>query len=153
MTDDDGPGELLRTYLRDRDLPCPTCRYNLRDLRGSTCPECGDELELRLSSARPRLGFFIGVLLPLAMGLGFYGLVGTIVVFFLLVEGFGEPGLAAAMLGGFALVFGMLVLVWCRRWHRARLWTAGRRAGLLAWAWLGLALSLLLFYLLAAWLG
>lgn len=33
--------EELKGYLRDRDVECPSCRYNLRDLSSSRCPECG----------------------------------------------------------------------------------------------------------------
>lgn len=29
-----------------RDVPCPRCGYNLRDMEHSVCPECGDALEL-----------------------------------------------------------------------------------------------------------
>jgi hypothetical protein len=39
--------ETLAAYLADRDVRCARCRYNLRGLTRSTCPECG--LALRLS--------------------------------------------------------------------------------------------------------
>ncbi|MFQ5806050.1 MAG: YIP1 family protein [Phycisphaerae bacterium] len=47
--DDAGPAELAPTlppglpddWVFDRDLPCPTCRYNLRMLHTPRCPECG----------------------------------------------------------------------------------------------------------------
>ncbi|MEA5613132.1 hypothetical protein [Nodularia spumigena] len=34
----------LAGYLKGRDAPCPGCGYNLRDLLGETCPECGEAL-------------------------------------------------------------------------------------------------------------
>tara|TARA_R110002072_G_scaffold42064_2_gene117371 strand:+ start:29759 stop:30277 length:519 start_codon:yes stop_codon:yes gene_type:complete len=38
--------ELAAIYLRDRDVPCPSCDYNRRDGQSSTCPECGSALTL-----------------------------------------------------------------------------------------------------------
>ncbi len=35
------PAGLPETWALDRDLPCPTCTYNLRMLRIPRCPECG----------------------------------------------------------------------------------------------------------------
>ena len=38
--------ELLQTYLAARDEACPACRYSLRGVAGTQCPECGrDERE------------------------------------------------------------------------------------------------------------
>ena len=39
---------LLLNYLQDRDVPCPTCAYNLRDLQTNHCPECGHSLEVTI---------------------------------------------------------------------------------------------------------
>src|SRR5438132_695036 len=33
--------ELLRAYLAERDVPCESCGYNLRNALGVRCPECG----------------------------------------------------------------------------------------------------------------
>ena len=38
--------ELAAIYLRDRDVPCPSCAYNRRGGHSSTCPECGSALTL-----------------------------------------------------------------------------------------------------------
>lgn len=35
------PGNNLLEYLAERDVPCPGCGYNLRNLTGALCPECG----------------------------------------------------------------------------------------------------------------
>jgi hypothetical protein len=32
---------LVVAFLRDRDEPCPKCRYNLRNAAAAVCPECG----------------------------------------------------------------------------------------------------------------
>jgi hypothetical protein len=48
-------GERLRVYLAGRDVACPGCRYNLRDLTGRRCPECGLTLDLdSLTAAEER---------------------------------------------------------------------------------------------------
>lgn len=46
--DNETENDLLTHYLAGRDVPCPTCGYNLRDLRGDQCPECGHSLEVTI---------------------------------------------------------------------------------------------------------
>jgi predicted amidophosphoribosyltransferase len=45
----------LREVMFDRELHCPHCRYDLRGLVGSRCPECGREVEyyLRIADLSP----------------------------------------------------------------------------------------------------
>jgi hypothetical protein len=43
--------ELLGIYLATRDVPCPRCRYNLRGLTVTRCPECGQELSVLVTIA------------------------------------------------------------------------------------------------------
>ncbi|MEM9166950.1 MAG: hypothetical protein AAGB48_07970 [Planctomycetota bacterium] len=38
--------EQLRSYLAERDVPCPGCGYNLRGVREPVCPECGETILL-----------------------------------------------------------------------------------------------------------
>jgi hypothetical protein len=57
-------------FLADRDVPCPACGYNLRDLSSARCPECGLALRLPLT-ARPSRGA--------AWWLGVVGIAGTAV--------------------------------------------------------------------------
>lgn len=45
-------GDTLRDYLATAKPTCPSCRYELRGVESSTCPECGWTLQLQL---RPRL--------------------------------------------------------------------------------------------------
>jgi YcxB-like protein len=40
------PDRIAR-FLKDRDLPCPNCRYNLRGCASTACPECGAPLTLQ----------------------------------------------------------------------------------------------------------
>ena len=55
----------LRDFLADRDISCPVCRYNLRNVRTPACPECGDPLVLNVSRRAPKRSAYIGVVFPL----------------------------------------------------------------------------------------
>lgn len=46
--------ELIRAYLVGRDVACPECSYNLRDLREARCPECGCTLAIKGEILRVR---------------------------------------------------------------------------------------------------
>ena len=69
---------LLRAYLAARDQPCPRCWYNLRDLTGSRCPECGDELRLQVGLVEPRLAAYLVALSFACLGLGASALLGMV---------------------------------------------------------------------------
>lgn len=45
---------LIRAYLAGRDVACPACSYNLRDLREARCPECGCTLAIKGEILRVR---------------------------------------------------------------------------------------------------
>ena len=47
------PHELLRSFLADRDQPCPSCGYNLRGLTTNHCPECAVPLGIGLTVRPP----------------------------------------------------------------------------------------------------
>ncbi|USN97907.1 MAG: hypothetical protein H6810_06850 [Phycisphaeraceae bacterium] len=68
MPDDVG---FLERWLAGRDEPCPVCGQNLRDLRGSVCPECGSEIALTVTSDRLRPGPWLLGFASFALGLGF----------------------------------------------------------------------------------
>jgi hypothetical protein len=128
---------ILQQYLEERDVPCPSCGYNLHALRGSECPECGERLVLRVALAEPDLGMFLAALIGLALGVGFSGLLSV----YFLIEGF-TGNLSArewrefsfACFLPFALEgIALAVLVW-RRGHFQRL-TARRQAVVIAGAW------------------
>lgn len=65
---------MLVTYLRDREEPCPACRYNLRGLTGEACPECGEPLRLRVGLVNPKLAAYFTLLCAAACGAGGSGL-------------------------------------------------------------------------------
>lgn len=41
----------VSTFLADRSVPCPSCKYDLRNLTGDVCPECGIKLRLTVGAA------------------------------------------------------------------------------------------------------
>ncbi len=55
---------LLLEFLRDRNAACPRCGYNLRNLSGTTCPECRELLSLTVGFRKPRFGWFIVAIAP-----------------------------------------------------------------------------------------
>jgi len=55
---------LLLSYLRDRDVPCPACGYNLRDLTAPICPECRQDLTLSVGLRKPEFLWFIVLVTP-----------------------------------------------------------------------------------------
>ncbi|CAN5522781.1 hypothetical protein BH10PLA1_BH10PLA1_12390 [soil metagenome] len=116
--------KLLHEFFRDRDVPCPRCSYNLRNLSSSRCPECGDELVLRVNLAEPRLGAFITGLVGLAAGAGFSGLLMLYALYFMFfVYGYGR-GMTrfVAITAVGAAVMGLGLLIWIRgRAHVRRL--------------------------------
>lgn len=78
MSTDDASA--LLDYLRDPDEPCPLCRYNLRGLTASRCPECGRALRLSVGLVEPLLGPWLLAALPLiaCAGVGVFGVIGLV---------------------------------------------------------------------------
>jgi hypothetical protein len=56
----------LLAWVRDRDVPCPVCGYNLRDLTQPVCPECRHDVHLTVGVLQPRLGWLFVALAPAA---------------------------------------------------------------------------------------
>jgi len=48
-----GHDQALRLFMASRDVPCPHCGYNLRDLARARCPECGGRVTLSLIQRSP----------------------------------------------------------------------------------------------------
>lgn len=110
-------GERLAAYLAGRDVPCPTCGYNLRDLRGPRCPECGKSLSLSLTPGKPRLAFLLAGLLPLVMSAGFCVILAIWLTLLELTQSVTSLCVGAAILGAASCVW-----VWVHsklsRWQR-----------------------------------
>ena len=60
----------LIQWLADRDVECPSCRYNLRNLTTPRCPECGEPLQLTVSLAEPYFKAWIALMGALSGGAG-----------------------------------------------------------------------------------
>lgn len=119
-----GDAGFLAAWLAERDAPCPNCRYVLRGLTATHCPECGLALVLRVGLEKPRQALLVLGVTGLASGLGFHALV--------LLWGVsqGAPGsdLVPLVLG--ALTCGALLPVWtCSARHLRRVQSGIR------WLW------------------
>ncbi len=67
MIRDEQPADeasLLLEFLRDRDVSCPLCGYNLRNLSVVTCPECRETLALQVGFLKPRFGWLLATVIP-----------------------------------------------------------------------------------------
>ena len=73
--------QALIEFLRERDMACPLCHYNLRGLMSPRCPECGRDLELRIGLSEPRQGAWLTAPIALTAMAGI-GLMIAIVVCF-----------------------------------------------------------------------
>ncbi len=57
MSQDDPNSQTpLALYLRDRDVPCPACGYNLRGATMDKCPECSRAITLQVAGETMMLG-------------------------------------------------------------------------------------------------
>jgi DNA-directed RNA polymerase subunit RPC12/RpoP len=118
-----GETELLVAYLRDRDVDCPSCGYNVRNLTSPRCPECGEALVMQLRLAEPKQKMMITGLVGLSAGLGFSLLL--LLYWFATVIARGRTGgpesaTIIATLGGGGVVFAGLIFAWLSFWSRIR---------------------------------
>jgi hypothetical protein len=113
--------ELLARFLGDRDVECPGCGYNLRDLTGERCPECGQDIVLHLQLAEPRQAALLTGLIGLSAGVGLNGL---LVIYYLIVRfwmrfGTPDPRFMWTILIGLA-VHAAGLAAWLGMWGRIR---------------------------------
>ena len=138
---------MLAAYLSGRDVPCPECGYNLRDLVGRRCPECGDDLALRLTLAEPRQGLLIAGLIGLSAGAGLSGLL----LIYIGIQVLRRPGFGpdvwhfVGVTGGGFAVEALAVAAWLSRWRQIRRLGRPARLGLTAGAWALTLANLLIF--------
>lgn len=62
--------DLLVEWLSTHNETCPVCKYNLRNLASTRCPECGWELQLRVGTKESFLAPWIATLVSLCIGAG-----------------------------------------------------------------------------------
>jgi len=114
---------ILKLFLEDRDQPCPQCGYNLRDLAGNKCPECGEEIVLRLHFAEPKQAAALAGLIALAAGVGFNVL---LLLFLIAVRDPLRPEIFPPLALG-AVVFLGATALWLKMWRPIRRLGAVRR--------------------------
>ncbi len=133
---------VLVSFLAGRDVGCPGCGYNLRDGVGDRCPECGDELSLRLGLTEPRQGTLIAGLVGLSAGAGLSGLLLIYIgLQTLLVRNMGPFAWRFVFVTGAGLVVeGAAVAAWLAGWRRIRRGRRSVRAVLMICCW-GLTLT------------
>jgi DNA-directed RNA polymerase subunit RPC12/RpoP len=136
----DESGELLRQFLAERNVFCPQCEYNLRDLTGERCPECGEKIVLRVNLAEVKQKLLIAGLVGLAAGAGLNGL---LLIYFLIrtmIDGSRGDGRFLAIDSIEFLIVGTALTIWLFCWRRIRRAKVGVRFGLAMACW-GLALA------------
>lgn len=141
--------DLLRHFLGGRDVQCPGCGYNLRDLPGDRCPECGQGLALRLQLAEPRLGAMIAGLVGLSAGAGLNGLLLIYLAMQVLVlrrvdTASGMGTFLVLNLAGLA-VQGSSLAAWLWGWRRIRRLPAPVQRSMAVAAWVMTLLNIILF--------
>ncbi len=110
--------EMLAQYLESQICECPHCRYSLRRLRTTRCPECGNALRLTLTAARPDLRLFMSGLVAFASAFGFAGITFVGVIAYAVVWRWG-PGLVNILIFFIMTVLaGAMTISWCKlsRW-------------------------------------
>lgn len=139
----------LREFLTGRDVPCPGCSYNLRDLPGDRCPECGQELALGVRLAEPRLAALLTGLIGLSAGAGLNGL---LVIYFFVVllfrRQYGGYGTFLWVNSTGLVVMAAALVAWLRYWRRIRPAPPYRRWLLAAGCWALALADILVFSLL-----
>ena len=130
-----GDGEFLLRYLSERDEACPMCEYNLRGLTGQLCPECGEEIRLRVSLAEPKMGLYLFGLIGWATGLGFGAFVLCYFLFMQFTQRYSPPLVESWSLWLQVTVEGAAVWFWIRRgkWIRRRGEGVRRAFAVVAW--------------------
>ncbi len=110
----------LRAFLADRDIPCPVCRYNLRGLASTSCPECGAQLDLRVGSIDLKLGPWLLCVFATALPTGFNSILATIGVIAAIGSAFWQSRdwIQLAAFVGSTLAFGSAVAIVVRRRSR-----------------------------------
>ena len=75
--------QYLVHFLKDNESQCPRCSYNLYQLTGDRCPECGTMLCLTVGATEPFLRAWILLIAGLCVGAG----LGVFWILLLLAEG------------------------------------------------------------------
>ncbi len=124
----------LLDFLVDRDVFCPVCRYNLRNLKRTECPECHQALVLTVGITKLGFGWFLAAVTP-GLFSGICALVLVLPMIFATIGGAGPiplqiigldafgwlSGIAALVLIGFRYRFVRLPVI-AQRWTALIIW-------------------------------
>lgn len=131
----DTRGDLLRTFLADRDEPCPNCGYNLRGVGHDRCPECGQQVCIGVRMVEPRMGLLIGTIAGLMLAVGPASVLTAVFGFFVWFESWRRNVRGWDMVLGYPAA--VLVIwgtgIWFLSRAHGRRWFRDRRRSL-AWA-------------------
>lgn len=136
--------DLLARYLAHRDVPCPVCKYNLRDVKTAACPECGDPLVLKISRRARKAYAFYGLAFPAYVAAAYSVAMTAIVIGLPLMESKRVSVANALIAGGLMLVLATAAILLRR--HRKQLMRGHihviRKVRWFGWAGLVLAIAL-----------
>ena len=146
-----GPADQLRAYLSGRDIACPHCQYNLRDLAAPRCPECGHEITLEIGLAQHGQRLLIAGLIGLSAGAGMNALLLIYLAIKIVVRPpsmypFAEVFLTVNVAG--LLVEGGALALWLWNWRRIRRKPLARRILWMALCWLLTLANIIIFSVL-----
>jgi hypothetical protein len=107
--------DMLLEFVRERDHPCPRCGYNLRNLTTPTCPECEEQLLLKVGVAKLKLHCFLLSVAPGMFCLIAFG------IFCIMMFRFGPPGpmdLEGALILLFLASSGIFTIILASRYRQ-----------------------------------
>jgi hypothetical protein len=143
MSDSGQP--LLATFLADHDQPCPQYGYNLRNLQGTRCPECGEDLVLRVNAAEPRQKLLIAGLIGLSAGAGLNGLLLIYAMIIMLRKRFGGDQKFWYVCGVGLLIEAGAMFAWLRSWRTIRRLPMSARLLLVVGCWVLALIDIVIF--------
>jgi len=113
----EGDTTRLVDFLEERNVPCPFCGYNLRNLTENACPECQHRLCLTVGVHHVRFGWFLVAVTPsLVSGVAALSLLVLVAAAIIAGGGPIPPVFFLLVLLGVLSGLGAVALVLCR--HR-----------------------------------
>ena len=122
--------DLLLRFVHERDVLCPRCGYNLRNLTHPVCPECREPLSLKVGVPRVAVAPLLLALAPGTFCAVAFGLLLVVCA----MEG-PPPAELWVTIGFLGLSGGVAIATalgnrWFLRWSARRQWTAAAVAWL-----------------------
>jgi hypothetical protein len=106
---------LLLQFVHERDVECPRCGYNIRNLTQPICPECREELLLKVGVLKIKLHWLLLTLAP-----GFFCAI-VMGIFVVMTLRFGPPGgmpLEGVLIMCFIGASGLAAVLFFRQYRR-----------------------------------